>query len=322
MTPPSWNATPELAPRRPSTPIAEIFDGTFHLYRQNLLAMLLVSVVTVLPAQLVAIPASLYLSPASMGLAPAGSDLVTVGRTALEHVFFGGVLTIVTGLVSATLGVIAMACMTSIALRSTGQGRISPRRAFAGLAPVMRHLVGLIALVLGVEIVLGVAGIGIALGMAPRAPTLTASEIDAWLAAIGLIGTAAGVAALFVFARLSLAVAALIAEDLAPDHALRRSWELTHGSTWHTVGVILVGVVIVGSVAALLSWLVLSGLVTSSLTGVVSDAEIVALTLVPGLATVVLGPLVPTALTVLYLDLSGNGRAGSPVNAGSGRGER
>jgi hypothetical protein len=116
----------------------------------------------------------------------------------------------------------------------------------------------------------------------------------------GLIVVVAGFAALlFIAARLSLMIQVITLEKSGVGAAFGRSWRLVSGSGWRLLGYLILTVLI----STLLS-LVLQGLPTVALglnASVASD--VLAGTLINGLASVVIMPLIPLVLTLLYYDL-------------------
>ena len=88
------------------------------------------------------------------------------------------------------------------------------------------------------------------------ATTANAAEPSLGLAIVlvlGLIGlvVAAAIGMFVVYVRLLLATQAIVLEDFGPLRALQRSWQLTHGSFWRTLGLILLMGIVVYIVAGI-----------------------------------------------------------------------
>jgi hypothetical protein len=103
-----------------------------------------------------------------------------------------------------------------------------------------------------------------------------------------------------VATRLALAVQALVLERARATDAFRRSWSLVRGSTWRTFGILLLAGIVVGLLGALLSPIFLPGVMQGVMSG--SPGAYLLVALAAGIAQIVLGPLIPTLLTVLYFD--------------------
>jgi hypothetical protein len=137
------------------------------------------------------------------------------------------------------------------------------------------------------------------------------------LPALGLLGIA-GMVALAVVAtwlgiRVSLATPALVLEDLRVPAALRRSWALTAGLFWRTLGILAASSVLIGIVQYVLSVAVqiggiLLGLAIASMLGDASSDTAAGVTLavasVSGglLSGIVTQPFLAAVLALLYTD--------------------
>lgn len=122
-------------------------------------------------------------------------------------------------------------------------------------------------------------------------------------------------AALFVYARLSLTIPALVMESLSPTAAMRRSWQLTRPSFWRVLGILILTGIIAGvlgvaiqfpfNLAAQLSGF--SGFGTNPVATEVGTGTIIAGLVLSALGSIVCAmliyPFLAAVTTLLYLDL-------------------
>jgi Membrane domain of glycerophosphoryl diester phosphodiesterase len=250
------------------------------------------------------------------------NPVATVGLAAIV-LGIAGVLTTVIGIIVATGGGSASA--------------IGPGTLLALLLSLVGELVltGLLTIVIG----RGILGQQVSIG---RAWTLVRSRLWALLGATVLIlliyigvwipwavvltilivaslgwaalawGILGGLAMLAVTAlvvvRLSLAVPATVLERCGPGACLRRSWNLTRGSFWRLLGILLLTGLVVGLASAILRipFLIVSGAVGGAGLGTGASAS-VASVIVSGIGTIVAGaivaPIVSGVVVLLYLDM-------------------
>lgn len=110
---------------------------------------------------------------------------------------------------------------------------------------------------------------------------------------VGLVGLIVG--AIVVGIRLTFGVQALIDEDLRPVAALRRSWRLTAGAFWRTLGITLV-IQLLGEVVFLL--------VSTPFEEIAKSADSQAVSLLGSIVgQVLVAPAVAIGITLLYFDL-------------------
>ena len=122
----------------------------------------------------------------------------------------------------------------------------------------------------------------------------------AFAAVVVLVALA--VAAIFISVRWTLWPQALIVERAGPVAALGRSWRLISGSTWRVLGYSL----LFGLAAAVLSGLLgqLGLIAVSAVERLIpSELGVVLRLAVEALASLLLAPIVPAAMTLLYFDL-------------------
>jgi len=112
-------------------------------------------------------------------------------------------------------------------------------------------------------------------------------------------GIAVFCAGIYVFIRLSLGVAAMMAEDIGPIRGLGRSWNLVSGQWWRTFGILL----IVGIMQIVITYalFILFGLIAAlASTG---DFELAVVQVGGTLLSAIVSPITTIAITLLYFDL-------------------
>ncbi len=130
---------------------------------------------------------------------------------------------------------------------------------------------------------------------------------------VGLIVIVAGFAGLlFIAGRLSLMVQAIVLERAGPVGAFGRSWRLVSGSGWRVLGYLLLSGVISTLLGALLQLLPTALLRLDP----IIPRDVLIGTLVDGVASIVLLPLIPLVFTLLYYDL--RWKRGEPVPVAGG----
>lgn len=104
----------------------------------------------------------------------------------------------------------------------------------------------------------------------------------------------------WVGVRWAIALPALLTERLGPAGALRRSWDLVRGFWWRTLGIVIVITLLEVVVSVAISSL-FGGI--AFLVPLNSDPRAALITAVNGLVGVVINPVTPVGITLLYLDL-------------------
>ena len=296
-----WNAAP---PRR-RTPIADLFDETFGLYRRHLALVIGFTALFTLPILLVSAPFQAW----QLQFTGAGTDPFGVGdparaqaaaRQILEALplILGGTLLFV--VVSLVLSTFAFAAVTYVA----GRGRQGDRPTAGEVLSALRRLAGpligytfayfgLIVLLTVLAVLAFVLLVAIFAAVGGRAGIAFATFFSI-LFLIALI-----IAVIAVTVRLAVAIPALVHERLGGIASLRRSWELVRGSMWRTFAILL----LVGLVIGVLSIVVTAFLpIQGVLAGSVVDYVVA--TLLLGAVQLVLGPISPILMTVLFFDLA------------------
>ena len=130
------------------------------------------------------------------------------------------------------------------------------------------------------------------------------AENQAAIGAVGIVlALAAGVAMAWLGVRLALATAALVLEDLGVIASLRRSFRLTGGLFWRTLGILLLANILMSVVQQVLSFAVqVVGMVAGFAAGTMVDpgaAEVVGVIVM--VAVVVIGVLLGSVLSQPFL---------------------
>lgn len=123
--------------------------------------------------------------------------------------------------------------------------------------------------------------------------------LPAFLALIVIVGTIA--AALFLAVRWSLMIQAVMLEDQGALAAMGRSWRLVVGSSWRVLGYLVTLGLVIGLLGALVTQI--AQLLLGGAGAPIDAGEIVVQTLIGGLVSMLLAPVLPIAFTLLYFDL-------------------
>jgi hypothetical protein len=299
--------------------LGDLLDRAFRLYRERLWQLLLTGAVLLAPLGVVTglltgqVMTSLMDAVSTTATRrTAGTDPTLAMLTEFSGLF---VFQIVVGSVLVGWATLAITCQTIAALHGEPltvlQGlRRSLGRVLAliGLALLMGLALLAVTAIVLVPFIIALVGIGVILGTGAGRG---ASDGGA-LAAVGLVllillGMMMAfvvllVPAVYLLARWIAAVPALVAEQLGPVAALRRSWRLTKGHVWRSVGYLLL---------LYLLALVITGIPSSTIQQVTilalgPDAMGWATGISTGLnyiAQIVWLPLQTAALVLLYYDL-------------------
>jgi hypothetical protein len=304
VTQPVWGAEAPAEARPRRTPVADIFEETFRLYRRSFLLMVGIYAVFQVPIVVASVPFQLWQlrwsqrgfgSPFAVGASGLNSSdaLAEYGALLLDGIALA--------IIAVILGTFAAAAITYIVARVRNGDQPTAREVFLALrrlaGPIFVYLVlfvaGFVVLVIGLTLAASivVTVLYVVLGRA-------GGGAFALLTIVALVAAVIGCVALAT--RLALAEQALVLERARPTDAFRRSWNLVRGSTWRTFGILLLAGIVVGLLGALVSPIFLPGVMQGIMSG--SPAAYLLVTAASGIAQIVLGPLIPALLTVLYFD--------------------
>lgn len=306
--PQMWLARPKpgIVPLRPLS-LGEILDGAFQAIRTNPRTMIGVSAIVVAVATLLTtLPSAALLTDLGggslfePGAAPTAEDFASLVLGTIRASLPGYVVLLVA---TAVLGALLTISVSNAVLGVRTGGAALWRRVRPRLGAVLGLSVLLTLLSLGVAGVLVGPGIAILRYGDPLtgALVLLAGAVPAVLVSLALT------------AKLGLAAPSLLLEDRSPASAIARSWQLTRGSFWRVLGILLLASIIQGIGAAVVS--APFGLVAGLVTGAAGDpsnpydsfwGNVVQL-LISGLGqtigSAVFYPFSAAVTTLLYLDV-------------------
>lgn len=300
---PVWQPAPQpgTLPKRPLT-FMETLDSGFRLLRFSPGATFGIAMIV---CALGALVAALVVASVIMG------SLGALQRLAMNpEAGMGLNLVVQTGASAASLASLSLVLPLSAFAAIAADAAVSRERMRLGevwqrLRGRRLRLAGLTALAFAAHLVL----LGIAL--TPGLLLLLVSPVAAvLLATLGILCWVA--ATIWLFAKVSLSGAAIAVEDLGPVTALRRSWDLTRGAFWRSMGQYVVSYVLAGQVMNLilgpLLFILMMGFVIALLLVTLSSGE-AAFSLFAIVMTAGLGLLAATAAVgasaLLYAYLSG-----------------
>jgi hypothetical protein len=262
-------------------PLPELLDELFRIYRRHFIVIIGVTLVVALPGLVWQLVTGNYkltaTSYTNLFTTPTGGATTTVSSAQLSNLLGSLRWAVLGGLILLPFSVGAVyQAVTNVAL-----GR--PATVGSVLRETLSHywrLFGFIALA-GVLILVWaiVFLIGLVLVVLP-----------------GLAVFGAGV---YLGIRWSLSLAAMMAEEIGPIKALRRSWNLVKGQWWRTFGILLI-VAILSSVITYALTIVVA-LISAALGG--GDVQLAAAAVLSTLLGAAVSPIWPIAITLLYFDL-------------------
>jgi hypothetical protein len=268
-----------VVPRRP---IGDLLRTSFRAYGRSFLPFLALSAMVVAAAAVVLVPAYLALADAEARLFAATPLTPTADTTAYqaallqlepEITVIGLILAIVTGLMGTLLSSAVIAGTPEAALGQPVRFAVAFRRFMAHLVPVIAVAAVLIAIQSGITIAGGVAQM-----VNPTfstASTTDPSQLGSSLALGALIvitTVALGLLTLYLYLRWFVILPLIVVDGLGVRAAMRRSAQLTSGSRWYILGVLILLVLVMGAlsiavelVAALVGLMLGAGSISTAL---------------------------------------------------------
>jgi hypothetical protein len=262
--------------------LGDLLDRAFRLYRERFWTLLLIAALFLVPLAIISGILTGQFTASSLEILRPGSPirsasdyfamaLATLGLASLLSYLVNGLVTL------------ALTHQTIATLHS--QKPTAPESIRAGLGRFLA-LIGM-NLLQGLILVVPLIVLGFLLAIPGCAILLLPIAVVGWI---------------YVYARWLVAVPGLVAERLGPAQALRRSWTLTEGQVWRSVGYSLL-LAILGGLVTLLPQLVVQQVM-------IIVAPVDALALVSGISAVigsslqlVWQPLYAAAVVLLYYDL-------------------
>ncbi|MBA2275298.1 MAG: glycerophosphoryl diester phosphodiesterase membrane domain-containing protein [Chloroflexi bacterium] len=310
--PAGWNAWGPIGPppargrRLPPVTFGGILEITGRLTRRHAGRLVILATLFLLPAWLLSAAAGVQLVTTVLDLLPVpipGRPIpqpVTFTPEESGRVAQALIILLATSLLLGLAGAVAAAAFSDVVQRD-----------YRGLEPSVRQA-ALRALrrlprILGTAVLGTLAFVGLLLGgvmMAVLLATLggvdpSGGGLGVFLALVALVAFV--LAAMVLSVRWSLAIVVVALEERGPLAALIRSWRLTAGAAWRTLGILLLVTLVVAVIGGLLSE-ILGLTVADLLFGESSSSALVVRTIFSAIISVLLAPLLPVAMTVLYFD--------------------
>jgi hypothetical protein len=295
---------PLPVPRR-RTPIADIFDEAFRLYGRNFVAMVALFGLFQIPLVVATLPFTLVQAEWSRRQWLTGTPAID-----LNWLWPAIVVALLLSVLAVVLWTFAAAGVTYVAGRARSHGPPSIGAALQQLRRTAPSILGYCALLVGGWLVVVVA-VAVVAVIAVAVADLQGG-IGIAIVLTLLIGLAAVVAIVVVVTRLTLSVPVLMLEGEGPVGAVRRSWHLVSGSTWRTLGILVLAGAVTGVIGGVVSPAYLPGVFEGLMAGSLGSYVLVAV--VGGVVQTLVGPILPVLMTVLYLDYSAE--AGAPPRDG------
>jgi hypothetical protein len=224
--------------------VGEILDGAVSTMRAHWRTVLGISLAVALFTQVIVVLLQGFLldTTGSDALGDPDATLDEVGDALAGTAVDSAVVSLLT-----MIGVVvATALLTTVTSRAVLGRRVTTGAAWQEARPQLARLFGLVLLVL-----LMVVGLLLA-GMVPGliVAATVGGEAGVALAALGFL--AAGIVAIWLLTRLSLASPALMLEKQGVKKAMSRSTKLVNGSWWRVFGIQLLALVITNVVASII----------------------------------------------------------------------
>jgi hypothetical protein len=297
---------PGLIPLQPMT-LGTILAGSFQVMRRNPrptfgVSLLINGIIAVVSIAAVALSFTLGFDRIASATSSSIDD-ITAGSNALS---------LLSSFVTAALSLVGSAILQGImeVARATIGDKLTARQLF-------RLAKGRIAVLIGWSILLGLAliiGIGVVVGIIV---VLALSNTTAGIVAAVLVGLAALLGGLvlgsWIGTRLSLVPSVLLIERSKLFPALRRSWSLTTGYFWRTLGIqLLVNVIVVTASQIIILPITVGIVIYSTVTNPTADAAALdsmffTTTIITTIAASLIGSVTAIILSatsaLIYIDL-------------------
>jgi Membrane domain of glycerophosphoryl diester phosphodiesterase len=151
-------------------------------------------------------------------------------------------------LIDLVLVFIFQAILTGMLTGALGRGLLGDK---VTIGEAWRH--ARIPSVIGVSLLVPLIFIGIWLPVAIIVIALAAAHVAVAAVLIGVVGgLAALVISIWIYVRLSLAIPAVVLEEVGVGTALKRSWRLVQGSWWRIFGISLLAAIVVAFIGFIL----------------------------------------------------------------------
>ena len=304
-----WNAAPSPGgvPLRPLG-LGDILNGAVTLARRNPAATFgLAAIVMTAYGVISTAVAGLYrtrLATDETALR-SGQSLTSQQAAHLFGSFFAALVPIVG--VTVVLSLVLNAALTGMLSAVIGRGVLGRT---TGLRQAWEA--GRVGAVLGATLLLFLLGVAVIVPLAAAVVVLALLHLTPVAVLIGVLGgIGAVVFEILLVIRLSLTLPALVLERISPVAAIRRSWQLSHGSFWRLFGILVLTGIIVAVAADVLAipFTILGAVIGGGSAGLLGAATTTsAAALIIGaigsiLAATVTRPISAGVTVLLYVDL-------------------
>lgn len=304
-----WNAAPSPGgvPLRPLG-LGDILNGAVTLARRNPAATFgLAAIVMTAYGVISTAVAGIYrtrLATDETALR-SGQSLTSQQAAHLFGSFFAALVPIVG--VTVVLSLVLNAALTGMLSAVIGRGVLGRT---TGLRQAWEA--GRVGAVLGATLLLFLLGVAVIVPLAAAVVVLALLHLTPVAVLIGVLGgIGAVVFEILLVIRLSLTLPALVLERISPVAAIRRSWQLSHGSFWRLFGILVLTGIIVAVAADVLAipFTILGAVIGGGSAGLLGAATTTsAAALIIGaigsiLAATVTRPISAGVTVLLYVDL-------------------
>ena len=240
-----WAPKPGIIPLRPLS-ISDLLSGSFAALRMNTIVGVLDSLVSIFPMYSL-------MSASEYGGDPQASpdDIASSVSMAFVSTFVGYAILLICSILAVALlnGILS----TTVAQMVIGK-KITFRQAWALAKPRMMPVLGVVVLTflaVGIPVILWIVGIVVLL--------LASGSSNAAYSAAGLMLIALFPMALVSYAvqvRLLYAPMCAVLEHAGPVESIKRSWSLTSGAFWMTLGRLMLISILVGFIAGMITMVI------------------------------------------------------------------
>lgn len=297
---------PGIVPLRPLSPL-ELYDGAFQALRANPKTMLGVTAVAVTALALVDLLIDLATAGSLTDLLDVSTQPVADEQAATEVLTTLGTVG-VGSLVSMGLNMLVVAVLAGVLTLAVSQAVLGRK---VPLGELWQQARGRLLPLVGLTLLVGLAVAAVVVAaMLPGFVLLIFVEpvVGALLILVGLLGAFAG--AMWLSARLALATPALMLEGQTVLGAWRRSWQLSRGSFWRVLGIILltglltvIAVFVVAGPFQVIAFLMAMGSDDVAMQAGVAPVQLVLVAVGQAVSSTIVYPFSAAVTALLYVDL-------------------
>ncbi len=303
-------------PRIRQLGLGELLDESFQLYRANFLTFIAIAALVLVPYQIISLLVQLPFQNELAALVPQpGANPTDPFAEQSPFDVFSGILFWYLGIIGISLLyiVVFLPLLEGTLTHAIAQrylGRTSTvGESFGAAVRRSPALIGarLIPTLIGVGIFLvffAIIGALVFLVIRAAASDSAGPSVALGAVAIGFLGIGLvivlTIAALALFTRIFFTSQAIMVEGQGPWQSIVRSWRLTHGYFWRTVGYLLVILLLVYFLASIPVFVLVA---PAGLLGIDQRLQLVWQTIVTTIFSVIATPFSLIAYTLMYFDL-------------------